>query len=64
MVGAFVSTAMVWQREYPLDVTYYDTLMTAATGLYIAGSARPTADSSSSTVLGRCVSGTGMAALV
>ena len=38
MVGAFVTTAMVWQQQYPLDTTYYDTLMTAATELYGAGS--------------------------
>ena len=37
MVGAFATTAMVWQREYPLDTLYFDTLMTAATGLYGAG---------------------------
>lgn len=40
MVGAFVSTAMVWQQEYPGDegAAYYDTLMTAAVNLYGAGS--------------------------
>ena len=35
MVGALATTAMVWQREYPLD-PYYDTLMTAAANLYNA----------------------------
>ena len=34
-----MSTAMVWQREYPLD-PYYDRLMTAAVQLYAAGSDR------------------------
>ena len=37
LVGAFASTAMVWQAQRPLDTTYYNTLMTAATSLYGAG---------------------------
>ena len=50
-----MATAMVWQQQYPLDTTYYNQLMTAATDLYGAATRRRNMCALSSSALLRCL---------